>query len=244
MILKCVTIDDEPLARECIANYVREVDFLELVGSGNNPLEFSKIQEQHQVDLLFLDIQMPRMNGIEFLKSSVNTPMVVLTTAFPNYALEGFELDVLDYLLKPVTFNRFFKAVNKVREQYLLLNQKTQEKLVLPNDTADYIFIKCDNAFKKIELENIRFVEAMQNYVIFHTTDGKKHVTLMPLKSVEEKLNPQAFLKVHKSFIVCIPKIDTIENGKIGIGDTWIPLSRNYRDAVKEKVLKNKLWQK
>lgn len=244
MVLKCVTIDDEPLARECIANYVREVDFLELVGSGNNPLELSKIQEEHEIDLLFLDIQMPRMNGIEFLKSSTNIPMVILTTAFPNYALEGFEFDVLDYLLKPVTFNRFFKAVNKVKEQYQLRNQKMQEDSAFPNDTAEHIFIKCDNAYKKIELKNIRFIEAMQNYVTFHTTGGKKYLTLMPLKSVEKKLDNRLFLKVHKSFIVSISKIDTINNGKIGIGDIQIPLSRNYKKMVMEKVLKNKIWQK
>ncbi|AUP80937.1 LytR/AlgR family response regulator transcription factor [Flavivirga eckloniae] len=244
MVLKCVTIDDEPLARECIANYVREVGFLELVGSVNNPLELSKIQEEQEVDLLFLDIQMPRMNGIEFLKSSTNMPMVILTTAFPNYALEGFELDVLDYLLKPVTFNRFFKAVNKVKEQYLLRNQKTQEDSTLLNDTKEHIFIKCDNVYKKIELENILFIESMQNYVTFHTTDGKKHLTLMPLKSVEKRLDNHLFLKVHKSFLVSVTKIDTINNGKIGMGDVQIPLSRNYKNAVMDKVLKNKLWKK
>lgn len=244
MVLKCVTIDDEPLARECITNYIREVDFLELVGSINNPLELSKIQDNQHVDLVFLDIQMPRMNGIEFLKASNNMPMVVLTTAYPNYAIEGFELDVLDYLLKPITFNRFFKAANKVKEHYLLVNQKVEENTLDPNSLSDYIFLKCDNSYKKIYLDNILFIESMQNYVTFHTTDGKKHLTLIPLKQVEDKLEKKLFLKVHKSFIVSISKIDTIENGKIGIRHFKIPLSRNYKSTVMENVIKNKLWKK
>ncbi|MEO6730794.1 MAG: response regulator, partial [Ferruginibacter sp.] len=120
MTLKCVAIDDEPLARECIANYVREIDFLQLTGMGNNPVDLTRLLDEQPVDLIFLDIQMPVMNGIEFLKMTLHPPMVILTTAYPSYALEGFQLDVLDYLVKPITFNRFFKAVSKAKDYYHL----------------------------------------------------------------------------------------------------------------------------
>lgn len=243
MELSCVIIDDEPLARECIENYIREVNFLNLVGMGNNPLEFSKIQEKYQVDLLFLDIQMPLMNGIEFLKTLKNPPLVILTTAFPNYALEGFELDVMDYLLKPITFNRFYKAVSKVKSYYELLNSKQDEP---ENEMEDeeHIFIKCDNVYVKIKLSDILFIEAMQNYVVFHTVNKKKYMTLMTLKKVAEKLERSTFLQVHKSYIVSIPKIETMDNGKIGIGSFQISIGRNYKEQVTQKVLKNRVWRK
>lgn len=243
MRLTCVSIDDEPLARECIVNYVREVDFLEMVGTGNNPLELSKIQEQHRVDVLFLDIQMPRMNGIEFLKTSPNPPLVILTTAFPNYALEGFELDVMDYLLKPITFNRFYKAVTKTKAYFELMNQDQLAKNKKESD-PDYIFIKSNHAYVKIFLDEILFIEAMQNYVIFHTLDQKKCMTLMPLKRIEEKLDTTKFARVHKSYIVSLAKIEKLDHEKIEIGPFQIPLSRNYKNALTEKVLRNKLWEK
>lgn len=243
MQLNCAIIDDEPLARECIANYIREVDFLNLVGLGNNPLELSRIQEEHKVDLLFLDIQMPRMNGIEFLKTAKNPPMVILTTAFPNYALEGFELDVMDYLLKPITFNRFYKAVSKAKSYYELAN--TQHGVLdYREGDSEHIFLKCDNVFVKINLSDILFVEAMQNYVTFHMEDKKKHMTLMPLKKVAERLIGSKFLQVHKSYIVAISKIETLDNGKIGIASFQIPVGRNFKKLVTEKILKNKLWKK
>lgn len=244
MILKCVAIDDEPLARECIANYIREIDFLELVGSCSNPLELSKIQNEQHVDLVFLDVQMPRMNGIEFLKASTNIPMVILTTAFPNYALEGFELDVLDYLLKPITFTRFFKAASKVKEHHLLVSQKKDGDPEEIADQDDHIFIKCDHSYRKIFLKNVLFIESMQNYITFHTSDGKKHLTLIPLKHVIQKLSPDQFIQVHKSFVISITKIDAIDKEKIVIGTFNIPLSRNYRSSVMDKILKNKLWKK
>lgn len=243
MKLKCVTIDDEPLARECIGNYVREVEFLELVGACNNPLELPKIQEYHDIDLLFLDIQMPRMNGIEFLKTRPRTPMIILTTAFPNYALEGFELDVMDYLLKPITFSRFYKAVSKTKAYADLLNQQTASSSHRAEE-RDHIFIKCESTFVKIYLDDILFIEAMQNYVIFHTQDRKKYMTLIPLKRIQEKLDAEKFAKVHKSYIVALSKIETLDHEKIGIGPFQIPLSRNYKQDFTEKVLKNKLWQK
>ena len=244
MVLKCIVVDDEPLARECIANYIKEVDFLALQGCCANPLELTKIKNTHETDLLFLDIQMPRMNGIEFLKSMKSKPMVIITTAYPNYALDGFDLDVMDYLLKPITFTRFFKAVCKVKEQYLLLEDKTQNTASQENAASDYIFIKCDSSYKKIYVDDLLFIKAMQNYVAFHTVDGKKYLSLIPLKEVAKQLDATVFIQIHKSYIVCIHKIESIETEGITIGNHHIPLGRNYRTEIMDKIVRNKIIKK
>ncbi|WP_108805639.1 LytTR family DNA-binding domain-containing protein [Aquimarina sp. Aq107] len=244
MVLKCIVIDDEPLARECITNYINEVDFLELQGTCSNPLEITKIKNTHEVELLFLDIQMPRMNGIEFLKSMKSKPLVIITTAFPNYALEGFDLDVMDYLLKPITFTRFFKAVCKVKEQYILLQNNTNINSNKENKTANYVFIKCDSSYKKIYFDDILFIKAMQNYVAFHTSDGKKHLSLIPLKEVAKQLNSEMFMQVHKSFIIHIHKIEAIETEGISIKSHHIPLGRNYKEAIMKKIVNDKILKR
>lgn len=240
MLIKCAIIDDEPLARECIANYIGQVDFLDLVGVGNNPLDLLLLMDKHSIDLVFLDIQMPVMNGIDFLKTTQNPPMVILTTAFPSYALEGFQLDVMDYLLKPITFSRFFMAANKVKDyQQLVTNSVSAD---LAGAASAYFFIKCGYKFERIYFTDILYIEAMQNYVAIYTEKGK-YMTLFHLKSVEENLDKQFFIRVHKSYIVSIPKIDTIENNEIIIQSVRIPISRHYRDNVMEKVINDKLWK-
>lgn len=238
MFINCVAIDDEPLARECIANYVREIDFLTLVGSGNNPIALSQILDENQVDLIFLDIQMPIMNGIDYLKSTSSKPMVIITTAFPSYALEGYQLEVLDYLLKPITFNRFFQAVTKAKAYHLL-----RQPQAIEDKTEDSFFIKCDHKYEKIYFEEILFVQAMQNYVSIHT-NKRKYMTLLYLKNVEQNLDSQRFIRVHKSYIVSIDKIETIEDNELIIQSFRIPVSRNYKEEVLKKVLTNKLWKK
>ena len=243
MTLRCVAIDDEPLARECMANYVREIDFLQLTGAGNNPIELTRLLNEQKVDLIFLDIQMPVINGIEFLKMAQNPPMVIITSAYPNYALEGFQLDVLDYLVKPITFNRFFKAVSKARDYHNLLARQTNNDLIEENIQADYFFIKCDYKYERIYVNDILFIEAMQNYVTIYTSKGK-YITLLYLKNVEQNLDKHSFIRVHKSFIVSIPKIESIENNEILIQSFRIPISRNYRDEVIEKVVNTRLWKK
>jgi DNA-binding LytR/AlgR family response regulator len=242
MKLKCVAIDDEPLARECITNYVREIDFLQLTGTGNNPVDLTRLLDEQEVDLIFLDIQMPVINGIEFLRMTQNPPMVIITTAYPSYALDGFQLDVLDYLVKPITFNRFFKAVSKAKDYHNLLIRSTNESSKA-EPTADYFFIKCDYKYERIYFNDILYIEAMQNYVTIYTQKGK-YMTLLYLKNVEQNLDKQSFIRVHKSYIVSIPKIESIENNEIIIGSFRIPISRNYRDEVIERVVNNRLWKK
>jgi len=241
-MLKCVTIDDEPLARECIVNYINDIDFLESVGTGSNPLELIKLSNEQKVDLIFLDIQMPVINGIEFLKMTSNEPMVIITTAYPSYALESFQLDVLDYLVKPITFNRFFKAVTKAKDYHQLLTRSAQTS-DQPKAEPDYFFIKCDYKYERIYFDEILYIQALQNYITIFTNKGK-YITLLSLKNVEEKLNPKSFIRVHKSFIVSVSKIEAIENSEISIQSHRIPLSRNYHDQVLTQVVNDKLWKK
>lgn len=243
-MLKCVIIDDEPLARECIANYVGEVDFLQLTGTGINPIDLTQLLDTHDVDLIFLDIQMPVMNGIDFLKMAQNPPMVIITTAYPSFALEGFQLDVLDYLVKPITFNRFFKAVSKAKDYHQLVTKSVvaadHTKI---NPAADYFFIKCDYKYERIYFDDILYIQGLQNYVTIYTRKGK-YITLLYLKNVEENLDKQSFIRVHKSYIVSISKIEAIENNEIIIQSSRIPISRNYRDEVIGRVVNKNLWKK
>ncbi len=242
-MINCVIIDDEPLAREGLANYVREVDFLNLGGIGENPLELLHLIDQQKVDLVFLDIQMPKMSGIDFLKILQKPPMVVITTAYPSYALEGFQLNVLDYLLKPITFERFFKAAAKARDYNRLLLRQVSRDPGKAEPDDDYFFIKCGSKYEKVPFEDILYVEGMQNYVNIYTLKGK-FVTMLSLKNLEENLDQKSFIRVHKSFIVAISKIDGIEGNEIFIQTNRIPISRNYREQVIGRVITKRLWDK
>ncbi|MEO3403915.1 LytTR family DNA-binding domain-containing protein [Mucilaginibacter sp. CAU 1740] len=242
-MMNCVIIDDEPLAREGLASYVREVDFLNLSGTCENPLQLIKLLDEQAIDLIFLDIQMPKMNGIDFLKIFPKPPMVIITTAYPSYALEGFQLNVLDYLLKPITFDRFFKSANKARDYHRLLNNSTQPGLPKTETDEGYFFIKCGNKYEKIYFDEILYVEGMQNYVTIFTIKGK-YMTLLNLKGLEQNLDSKLFIRVHKSYIVSTGKIDGIEGNEIFMGEHRIPISRNYRDQVIQQVVTNKLWDK
>jgi DNA-binding LytR/AlgR family response regulator len=182
-MISCVIIDDEPLAREGMADYVREVDFLHLVATCENPVELMGLLDKHTVDLVFLDIQTPKMNGIDFLKIVQKPPMVIITTAFPSYALDGFQLNALDYLLKPITFDRFYKSVHKAREYHQLLQRPTASDPA-PARASDHFFVKCGTKYEKILFDDILYVEGMQNYVTIHTTKGR-YITLLYLKNLE-----------------------------------------------------------
>jgi DNA-binding LytR/AlgR family response regulator len=239
MKLQCAVIDDEPLARECIEGYISQVDFLELAGVGSNPVELGRLMLRHPVDLIFLDVQMPLMSGIDFLKLMPERPMVILTTAYPHYALESFQLDVMDYLVKPITFERFVKAAAKARDYYQLASPAQ----VQPAAQADYFFIKSDYRYEKIFFDDILFVEALQNYVTIQTRT-RKFMTLLYLKNLEDRLDPKRFIRVHKSYIVAIPHIDTIEQHQVRIGAYHVPVSRLYKDELIGKVVSDKLWKK
>src|ERR1700743_455333 len=230
-MINCVIIDDEPLAREGLASYVREIDFLHLAGTCENPLELIKLMSQHPIDLIFLDIQMPKMNGLHFLKAVQTPPIVIITTAYPSYAIEGFQLNVLDYLLKPITFDRFFKSVKKASDYYHLINKAADPAAAKTEPAEPYFFIRCGSKYEKIHFDQILYVEGMQNYITIYTVKGK-FVTLLYLKNLEENLDSRAFIRVHKSYIVSIDKIEGIEGNEIFIQSHRIPMSRNYREQI------------
>ena len=232
MNINCLVIDDEPLARKGLKEYIADIDFLNCVGEYDIALTAAEQISRGEVQLLFLDIQMPKITGLEFFKTLQNPPPVIFTTAYPQYALEGFEVNALDYLVKPISFERFFKAVLKAKEFYEVRETNHQEA----ND-IDYFFIKVDNKLEKIMFADVLFAEASQNYVLIHTP-LKKFMTYLPFKSVEEYLPAKMFLKVHKSYIVATSRIDTIEGNDIRIGQQHIPISRNLKDDVMARLLK------
>jgi DNA-binding LytR/AlgR family response regulator len=230
--INCIIIDDEPLARKGLKEYVTEVDFLELKGESENTGAAETLMSKGNIDLMFLDIQMPKVTGINFLKGLKNPPMVIFTTAYSEYALQGYELDVLDYLVKPISFERFLKACNKAKDFYALKQVNTK---ALPK-TDEYFFIRCEDRLEKIQYDELLYIEAMENYVIFYTLKDKL-VSYLTLKSVEGYLPADKFLRVHKSFIVAIPKIESIDGADIVIKDKSIPISRTFKDEVMNKLV-------
>lgn len=239
-MMRCVIVDDEPLAREGLSSYVREIDFLQLTGSCTHPLELLTLLDQQPIDLIFLDIQMPKMSGLDFLKIVAKPPLVILTTAYPNFALEGFQLNVLDYLLKPITFDRFVKAAHKANDYHQLLTGRAGAGA--PSTPPDYVFIKCATKYEKIYLQDILYIEGLQNYVTI-VTDKGRYVTLLTLKSVAQEVGHLGFIRVHKSYLVAMAKIDAVDGAELVIGSYRVPISRQYRDQVLSEVLTHKLWR-
>lgn len=237
MKLNCIVIEDERIAREGIESFIAKIDSLHLIGSFSNPLLAIETMQTEKIDLLFLDIKMPEMSGISFLKTLSHPQSVIITTAFSNYAVEGFELNVVDYLLKPFSFERFLNAVNKVQ----LKNTPVTNSDIENKD--DFLFIKCENKIEKIFYSDILFVQAMENYVIIQTSN-RKYVSYLTLKSVEEYLPENLFAKIHKSYIVAISKINTIEGNTIKINNHTINFSRNNKEEVLQLILKNKLLKR
>jgi len=239
--IRCVIIDDEPLARKGLREYISEVDFLELVGEFEHPLKAMPKLNEGEIQLLFLDIQMPKLNGIELLRALPDPPPVIFTTAFPQYAIDGFELNALDYLVKPISFERFLKAVLKAQEYYEIRQKNAAGEKREGMD--DFFFIKADNKLIKIMYEDILFAEALQNYVIIQTT-AKKYITYLTFKSVEDYLPREKFIKCHKSYIIAASKITSIEGNDIAIGNHHIPISRNNKDEVMERLMKGKFLKR
>ena len=231
MKLKCIITDDEPIARKGLQNYVERIDFLELVGVCEDAIQLNNQLKSQQADLLFLDIEMPYMTGIELLNSLSNPPKVIITSAYAEYAIKGYDLEVSDYLLKPISFDRFLKAVNKAYDQLI----SSQTPVV-----QDYLFVKTSLKLEKIGFNDMRFIEGVENYVAIYTSDGKI-ITHTTLRTILQKLPPERFVQVHKSYLVNIDKIDSIEGNLLGIGKNKIPLSRTYKETALEIILKNKL---
>lgn len=233
--LNVVIVEDEHLAAEGLKSYVADIDFLELKAYCENALQANKVLSEQAIDLIFLDIQMPKLTGIDFLKSLSNPPMVIFTTAYPNYALQGYELDVIDYLVKPYPFDRFLKAVNKAKDRFML-EQSTPNESPNPS-TSDYFFVKTEQKLEKVITNEINFVKAMENYVVIYTAH-QKIMSLMTMISMEEKLPSNQFLRIHKSYIVNINKIDSLEGNFLNVKSHQLPISRQKKQEVMERIIK------
>ena len=240
--INSIIIDDEPLARKGLKEYIADIEFLNLIGEFDNPLKATEILGRGEVQLIFLDIQMPKITGLDFFKSLKHPPPVIFTTAFPQHAIEGFELNALDYLVKPFSFDRFFNAALRAREYYEIREHNNKEQLAQPS-VQNHFFIKADNKLVKIFFDEILFAEALQNYVVIYTKE-KKYISYLTFKSVEEYLPADRFIKVHKSYIAAAEKIDSIEGNDIRIGQHHIPISRNLKEEVMEKILKGKFLKR
>lgn len=233
MDIKCIITDDEPIARKGLKEYVDKIDYLTLVGECEDAFQLNTLLKSVQPDLLFLDIEMPDLTGIEFLSTLQHPPKVIFTTAYEQYALKGYELNVVDYLLKPISFERFLQAVNKVYD-------RMEKESSTAAATDDYVFVKTDKQIRKVVLQDILWVESMENYVIIYTTMGKE-IIYTTLKNMLSQLPEKQFLQVHRSFIINIQKVQAIEGNLLHIGSYKIPVARNQRERVFSLVLSNKL---
>lgn len=235
MKLKCIIIDDEPIARKVLQEFIQEIDYLELAGQAEDPLKALSLVTGNTIDLIFLDINMPKINGIDFLKNSRLQAQIIMTTAYADHAVEAYGLDVLDYLVKPIAFDRFLKACNKVKEAHL-----TKKATTAPPAQADHFFIKCNNQIEKVLYDDLVYAEAMLNYVMLYTRT-KKMMVYLTIKRLEEQLPAGIFIKVHKSFIVNLNKIQSIEGNVLDMGNQKIAISQNLREKVIAEIVKDKM---
>ena len=233
--IKCIITDDEPFARKGLQGYIGQIDFLELRGVCENALELNSLLKKGPVDLLFLDIEMPYLTGIEFLKQLPAPPRVVFTTAYEKYAVQGFELEVLDYLMKPISFDRFLRAANKAFDYFHQQHSSAA--------TGDYMFVKADSRLEKIAFADILFAEALENYVAIYTRE-KKIISHLTLKMLHDKLPPNAFVQPHKSYLIAIDKIDSIEGNMLHTAQYTVPISKYQKEDIMEKIVNSKLLKR
>jgi len=246
--MNVIIVDDEPLAQDVLSTYIEQMPDLNLVAKCNNALEARSALNENEVHLMFLDIQMPQLTGTEFLKSLKNPPLVIFTTAYSEYAVEGFELNALDYLLKPVSLDRFMTAVDKAKAQYALTNQDSagsaSSSAEEANDGEDFIFVKADKKLVKVNYQDIIYIEGLKDYVIIRQQNSRL-ITLQTMKSLESKLPDSIFKRIHRSFIVNIDKIEAVMGNMIEVtekGQTkHLPIGKNYREELLSIVNKNRL---
>jgi len=233
MKLSCIIVEDEPMARNLLTQYVEKVSSLNLLATFSSPLAALDFLRENEPDILFLDVQMPEITGIALLKILKKKPFVILTTAYSEYAIEGYELDVTDYLLKPITFERFLKAIEKITQR---LNSHTpitnKEEEMSTANQGNFIFVKDGTKLVKIRLKDIMYIEGLKDYVKIHTPKGKV-TTLQRLKKLEEQLPNKQFIRVHHSYIVSIEWLEVVQKDKVTIGNDLIPISDTYRKAFK-----------
>jgi len=234
MKLKAIIIDDEPVARKVLQEYIEDIDFMEFAGQAENPLKAMPLLDEVEPDIVFLDVNMPKINGLDFIRNSKFTAGVIITTAYPVYAVEAYGLDVLDYLVKPISFERFFKACKKVKDM------RDQRNSVPARPVQDHFFIKCENQIEKVYYDDLLYAEAMMNYVMLFTS-SRKMMVYITIKGLEEQLSAELFIKVHKSFIVNRSKIKSIEGNILNIEKEKIAVSQNLREKVINSIIKDRM---
>lgn len=242
--MNCLAIDDEPLALNIIRDFCKRIDLINLVAACSNPFEAIKIISQQEIDLIFLDIQMPNITGLEFLRTIDNPPLVIFTTAYTEHALTGYELNAIDYLVKPFSFERFMKAVNKAYELYSLRKKRNfaidGDNKVAATEEEKYLMIKVEYSTVKLDLDKVLYIEGLKDYVKIYA-GAKPILTKTTMKHMEERLSANRFIRVHKSFIVAFDKIEAIENNRIIIGEKRIPIGNQYKIAFYAMLDKKKL---
>ncbi|MBI5914805.1 MAG: response regulator transcription factor [Bacteroidetes bacterium] len=241
MILKCLVVDDEPVARKGIAGYVAQTPFLSLEGTCKSALEANEVLHREKIDLLFLDIQMPDITGIDFLRSLENPPATIFTTAYRDYAIEGFELNALDYLVKPISFQRFLKAANKAQSFFEMQRQPAPKPAEVVG--PEYFFIKSDGQFIRIKLADVLYFESEKDYVFIYT-EQKRYLTLLSLKQLEKELPSERFLRVHRSFLVSLDKVDLVDGSNLVIKNKRIPVSRSLQELIFNTLIAGRLWKR
>jgi DNA-binding LytR/AlgR family response regulator len=240
MKIKCLLVDDEPLAMDILESYIQQVPDLELVGKCQSAMKAYEILRQQEIDLIFLDIEMPQLNGIEFINTLEKTPNVIFTTAHRHYAFEGYELDVLDFLLKPVSFGRFLKSINKLHHKNSA-NETIEEPAeeLEKSDKMTFIYVKEDKKMVKIYLEDVNYIESLKDYVCIHTQTARI-ITKQQISYLEQKLPEEDFLRVHRSFIISIRKIKAFNANQIELEDNKeLPIGRSYKPLVLERLTAN-----
>ncbi|WP_299821426.1 response regulator transcription factor [uncultured Pontibacter sp.] len=245
MTIRCIAVDDEPLALDIIESYISKLPFLKLIKTCSSATEAMQVLQDEQVDLMFLDIEMPELTGIQFLNILKHQPMIIFTTAYPDYALEGFNQDAVDYLLKPIPFDRFLKAVTKAQER-MQRNGKPEASASAAatqqpqHHEQDFMFVKADYKTIRVDFRDILWIEGLKDYIIIQTKD-QKIITLLSMNKMMEKLPDSKFLRVHRSFIVSLQKIDSIEKSRIKIGNKEIPIGEVYKEQFLKWVEENNI---
>lgn len=234
--MNCILVDDEKPALELLEDNAKQVPFLNVVTTCRNPLQVMGVLEKNNIDLIFMDIHMPEINGLELIASIKNPPMVILVTAYQEHALDGFNLDVVDYLLKPVPFNRFLKAANKAHELYQ--SKQFQKKSSPAND---YVFVNANYSLVKVSIRDIAFIEGLKDYVRIHMVDGKSTVTRLGLKGLEERLGSNNFLRIHKSYIIALDKIESVQKSQVIVSGKEVPVGFGYRDLLQDYISQKNL---
>jgi len=231
-MLRCIAVDDEPLALELLEDNISKVPYLQLVAKCSDAMEAMKVLQQQSVDLIFLDIQMPGLTGLQFIQSMANKPMIILITAYEKYALQGFNLDVTDYLVKPVSLDRFVKACNKAWELHQLKAKPAGNNLAA-STTPDYFFVNVDYSLLKVNFSDIIWIEGLKDYVKIHLKSSSRSIiTRISMKSIEEQLPSSRFLRIHKSYVVSIEQITAVRKNSIFIKELELPVGENYREIV------------